>query len=463
MAEAEAIEPAASEAVTQETAQAEIRDGRLQALQNGKLTYQAAIAQAAAHPTKIGSYPLLRAAIEKASHVEVAANDLSGYGSDPATVLAALRRIYDQPYAFALFKQVATWAPREVLAQADCYADLPYGVPLIAYAMGQALAKAEQYDIGRNYGKLPVECLSALARVRREDLNNALKQPEFAGLMVRYQKLHQAVARLEMGLSAETKEHYQNLARAFSAAKQTANAPLTPIAEPPILTLSAPSGGGKTTQRRYLLADDPRCEFLVSYTTRLPRPGEVDGIDYHFLRLGRTEEEARAEFQRLVNASEVLEQTRFCGNLYGTPRQQLEAGLAAGKQMIADVNLDGFRAYQATYPNKVRGIFLMQPSLEVLRGRLNERISEAERAYQHALPTAIRQEMQDDIDQRMAQAPKILAESKFYNAVIDQSDCSPKETHRLVLKALEVPLNEVSGYSIIRFGARKAHANNAIC
>ena len=214
-----------------------------------------------------------------------------------------------------------------------------------------------------------------------------------------------------------------------------------------ILVLSSPSGGGKTTQRRFLLADDPNREFLVSYTTRLPRPGEVDGVDYHFLRNGRTEAEARAEFQRLMNTGEIFEHTDFYSNLYGTPRKQLEDGLAAGKQLIADVNLEGLKSFKQSYPNQTLGVFIEPPSLQAIKERLEMRVAES-----LDLSPVDRQRMQKENQLRLTHGLEILSEKEdpAYDRIVHQIGCTAEETYALLKTAL-APLTKIEAGSIRHF------------
>lgn len=229
---------------------------------------------------------------------------------------------------------------------------------------------------------------------------------------------------------------------------------------PSIIVLSSPSGGGKTTQRRLLMKDHPEREFLISYTTRLPRFDEADGVDYHFLILPHLNKgmdvqaakaAANADFQRLVDQGNVIfEHTSLYGNRYGTPRKQLEEGLAAGKQLMADVNLDGLNAFRRAYPGKVRGIFLMPPSLEVIGQRLNNRINE-EKPQTDAACAAI----EADIAQRLGQAPAIMREGRFYDDVVYQNHCSIEQTAAKVQQALALPATNVDSTARHYFGRCK--------
>ncbi|MBW4090129.1 MAG: guanylate kinase [Proteobacteria bacterium] len=136
------------------------------------------------------------------------------------------------------------------------------------------------------------------------------------------------------------------------------------------LVLAAPSGTGKSTVARALRTREPGLGVSVSVTTRAPRPGERDGIDYHFRDL--------AAFEAMVAAGEMLEWARVLGrDCYGTPRAPVEAALAAGQDMIFDIDWQGFRSLRAALPGDVVGVYLLPPSLDALRARLEGRGGDA--------------------------------------------------------------------------------------
>ncbi|MDE8342637.1 MAG: guanylate kinase, partial [Acidocella sp.] len=131
------------------------------------------------------------------------------------------------------------------------------------------------------------------------------------------------------------------------------------------LVLAAPSGAGKTTLSRALLASDPGLSLSVSVTTRGPRTGEVDGQHYHFISQDR--------FEQMVERGELLEHATVFGRSYGTPRAPVEAALAAGKDILFDIDWQGFRQLRAALPGDVVGVFIMPPSLPDLTARLTAR------------------------------------------------------------------------------------------
>ena len=149
------------------------------------------------------------------------------------------------------------------------------------------------------------------------------------------------------------------------------------------LVLAAPSGTGKSTVARALRAREPGLGVSVSVTTRAPRPGERDGVDYHFRDL--------AAFEALAAAGGMLEWARVLGrDCYGTPRAPVEAALASGRDMIFDIDWQGFRSLRAALPGDVVGVYLLPPSLAALRARLEARAGDpaAEVARRMALAQA---------------------------------------------------------------------------
>ncbi|HWG65688.1 MAG TPA: guanylate kinase [Streptosporangiaceae bacterium] len=131
--------------------------------------------------------------------------------------------------------------------------------------------------------------------------------------------------------------------------------------------LSGPSGVGKSTVVSDLRRESPEIWPSVSVTTRRPRPGEVDGREYHFV--------SDAEFDRMVAEGELLEWATFAGNRYGTPRAPLEAKLAAGVPSLLEIDLAGARQVRKAAPNALL-VFLAPPSWEELVRRLTGRGTE---------------------------------------------------------------------------------------
>ncbi|WP_288934977.1 guanylate kinase [uncultured Sphingomonas sp.] len=132
-----------------------------------------------------------------------------------------------------------------------------------------------------------------------------------------------------------------------------------------LFVLSSPSGAGKSTIARKLLAADQELAMSVSATTRPMRPGEVEGKDYHFVDL--------EEFRRMVAEDEFLEWAHVFNHRYGTPRAQVESMLAAGKDVLFDIDWQGAQQLFQIAGGDVVRVFIFPPSMEELRSRLTNR------------------------------------------------------------------------------------------
>ena len=131
------------------------------------------------------------------------------------------------------------------------------------------------------------------------------------------------------------------------------------------LVIAAPPGAGKTSVSRALLDTEAELELSVSVTTRAPRPGEVDGVHYHFRDM--------AEYQAMIARGDLLEHAMFLGRGYGTPRAPVEAALAEGRDVLFDIEWQGHRQLKASMPADVTSIFLLPPSMAELERRLRNR------------------------------------------------------------------------------------------
>lgn len=129
-----------------------------------------------------------------------------------------------------------------------------------------------------------------------------------------------------------------------------------------LLVMSSPSGAGKTTLSRRLLAADPMITMSVSVTTRQPRPGEVHGKDYHFI--------THEEFGRLRDRGDLLEYAEVFGNFYGTPKRPVMDALQAGRDVLFDIDWQGTQQLGAAMEEDLVRIFILPPSAEELRERL---------------------------------------------------------------------------------------------
>jgi len=154
-----------------------------------------------------------------------------------------------------------------------------------------------------------------------------------------------------------------------------------------LFIVSSPSGGGKTTLIRRLLENPPGAplHFSVSHTTRPIRKGEEDGREYHFV--------SAEVFQRMVKAEEFLEHNEVHGHIYGTSRAEVLPRLAAGEDVILDIDVQGARDIRAAYPESV-AIFIVPASPKVLEERLRSRGLDGEEAIRKRLINAAREVQQ---------------------------------------------------------------------
>ena len=135
-----------------------------------------------------------------------------------------------------------------------------------------------------------------------------------------------------------------------------------------LIVLSGPAGSGKGTVSQLLLRS-PEFAFSVSATTRAPRPGEVNGVNYHFISV--------ADFEERIRRGELLEYTNYCGNYYGTLRSEAEAILAGGRNLLLEIEVEGAANIRRLRPDAVL-IMLLPPSFSVQEKRLRGRGTETE-------------------------------------------------------------------------------------
>jgi guanylate kinase len=136
-----------------------------------------------------------------------------------------------------------------------------------------------------------------------------------------------------------------------------------------LLVLSSPSGAGKTTIARRLVDEDPSLALSISVTTRPPRPGETDGRDYRFIDQTR--------FDEMVARGELLEHARVFGHCYGTPRRPIEEALAAGHDVVGDLDWQGTQQLARTVRPDLVAVFILPPSVAALEQRLSARAQDS--------------------------------------------------------------------------------------
>jgi guanylate kinase len=147
----------------------------------------------------------------------------------------------------------------------------------------------------------------------------------------------------------------------------------------PLIVFTGPSGVGKGTVLKLLLARHPELNLSISATTRTPRPGEVDGQHYYFL--------TRSQFEAMVAQDEFLEWAEFAGNLYGTPRQPVMDKIAKGERVILEIELEGARQVRSSAPDAFQ-IFVQPPSLAELEARIRKRGQDSDDAIARRLERA---------------------------------------------------------------------------
>ena len=145
------------------------------------------------------------------------------------------------------------------------------------------------------------------------------------------------------------------------------------------MIISSPSGAGKTTLSRRLLESEPDMVMSISVTTRPPRPGEIDGRDYHFV--------SRDEFEQMLREGDFLEYAEVYGNYYGTSKTALEKQLAEGKTVLLDIDWQGARQIRKLYPDAI-SLYIMPPSIEELENRLRNRGQDSEAVIKKRLAAA---------------------------------------------------------------------------
>jgi guanylate kinase len=173
--------------------------------------------------------------------------------------------------------------------------------------------------------------------------------------------------------------------------------------------LSGPSGVGKGTVVAAVRRNYPHIWISVSCTTRAPRPGERDGVEYRFVD--------RSEFQALIDAGEFLEHAEFAGNLYGTPRRPVLERLAAGAPALLEIELQGARQIRAALPEALL-VFLAPPSWQELERRLTARATEPAEVIARRLARAqVEMAAEDEFDETVVNDDVELAAAELVRLI----------------------------------------------
>src|SRR5262245_53177302 len=181
-----------------------------------------------------------------------------------------------------------------------------------------------------------------------------------------------------------------------------------------MLVVSSPSGAGKTTLTRNLLAQESNITLSISVTTRARRPSEIDGVHYRFISM--------PAFVAMREAGGLLEWAEVHGNCYGTPREPVETALMAGRDMLFDIDWQGTRQLYQTMRRDIVSVFVLPPSAAELKSRLERRAEDSAATIARRLRNAIEEIahwteydhvlVNDDLDRCFVQLRKILADGR---------------------------------------------------
>ena len=168
-----------------------------------------------------------------------------------------------------------------------------------------------------------------------------------------------------------------------------------------LIVISGPAGSGKGTVLKHVLKNED-FKYSVSATTRAPRPGEINGVNYHFI--------TKEDFIERIESGKMLEHTEYCGNYYGTPLKEAEEVLASGKHLILELEMEGAMNVKRMYPDAVL-ILLIPPNYATQEARLRGRATETE----------------EKIIARLAKAREEIQLANEYDYVIYNRDFGDKE------------------------------------
>jgi guanylate kinase len=189
-----------------------------------------------------------------------------------------------------------------------------------------------------------------------------------------------------------------------------------------LFVLSSPSGAGKSTIAKKLLGAEPELSMSVSYTTRAPRPGEIDGKDYHFVSLD--------QFREMVANHEFLEWAHVFDNRYGTPKADVFHTLSEGRDILFDIDWQGAQQLHQLAGGDVVRVFVLPPSMAILRDRLQKRATDS----------------QEVIDARMSRAANEVSHWDGYDYVLVNDDLEQCFQHvRMILAAERLKRSRQTG------------------
>ncbi|MFT4413508.1 guanylate kinase [Fredinandcohnia humi] len=197
-----------------------------------------------------------------------------------------------------------------------------------------------------------------------------------------------------------------------------------------LIVLSGPSGVGKGTVRKAIFSEpDTKFQYSISMTTRKPREGEVDGVDYFF--------KTREEFEDLIKNNKLLEWAEYVGNYYGTPIDYVESTLQAGKDVFLEIEVQGALQVRDAFPEGLF-IFLAPPSLKELKNRIITRGTESEDLILNRMRVAKEEiEMMDAYDY-VVENDHVEHACKRINAIVTAEHCKRERVAKRYKKMLEV-------------------------
>ena len=182
-----------------------------------------------------------------------------------------------------------------------------------------------------------------------------------------------------------------------------------------LIVLSSPSGAGKSTIGRLLLEAEPEISMSVSATTRPMRPGEQEGVDYHFVD--------DAEFQRLVDSDEFAEWAYVFDHRYGSPKEPIKDALKAGRDILFDIDWQGTQQLRGAFGSDLVSIFILPPSMDELERRLHARGTDSEEVIAGRMRRAVAEIghwgeydyvlVNDDLDRCLTEVRDIIAAERM--------------------------------------------------
>jgi guanylate kinase len=199
-----------------------------------------------------------------------------------------------------------------------------------------------------------------------------------------------------------------------------------------LIVLSGPSGVGKGTVRKEIFSDpDTAFEYSISMTTRAPRPGEVDGIDYFF--------KSREEFEELILQGKLLEYAEFVGNYYGTPVDYVRKTLDEGKDVFLEIEVKGARQVREKFPEGLF-IFLMPPSLTELKNRIVTRGTETEELINNRMLSAREEIEMMELYDYVVENDQVERACNRVKSIVIAEHCRRERVEHRYKKLLEVEL-----------------------